>query len=102
MNLHTIQRFDPGTKEEAFMEPARRVIYFACACILVFGAICAPAQEPSKTAAAQPQPESSTAKTAGQPAQPQRIVEQGIAIEFTIDPQKGKLPKPREIGRAHV
>ena len=94
MNLHTIQRFDPGTKEEAFMGPGRRVIYFACFCLLVLGAISAPAQEPTEAAPEKSRPPISAAKTTNQPARPQRIVEQGIAVEFTIDPQKEQLPKP--------
>src|SRR6185503_1764640 len=57
-------------------------------CLLMFGAM-ARAQEPAKPGVGSP-----TGKTAAQPLAEQKVVEQGISIEFTVDPQKERLPKP--------
>src|SRR6185295_6817838 len=51
------------------------------------------AQQPVKTRSDQMKSASPAAKLK-ELAPAQRIVEQGIAVEFTIDPQKEKLPKP--------
>ena len=93
MEAHTLEGLDRGMKETTFRKPACLFVYCACLLVLTLAAIAAPAQEPAK-APAQPQPESSPAKKTGAPAPLQRIVSQGIAVEFTIDPQKEKLPKP--------
>jgi YVTN family beta-propeller protein len=77
------------------MKLARRVLHFACVCLLAFGAAAVQAQEPARAVSSKPAPENSPAKTIGQPVSNQKVVEQGIAIEFTIDPQKEKLLEPR-------
>jgi YVTN family beta-propeller protein len=56
----------------------------------MFGAAVARPQEPAKTAPPKPSPEKSSAKTSGQPSAAQKVVEQGISVEFSIDPQKQK------------
>ncbi len=95
MDLHTIRRFDPERKQEPLKKLARSVVHFTSVCLLVFGAAAVQAQEPARAVPSKPAPENSPAKTTGQPATSQKVVEQGIAIEFTIDPQKEKLLKPR-------
>lgn len=65
---------------------------FACSCFLLFSALLVQAQEPPKSPAEKPVANSSGStpdQTASKGA-PQKIVEQGIAIEFTIDPVKEK------------
>lgn len=97
MNLHVRRRFEPERPErnpEPFMKLARFVVHFGCVCLLMFGAAALQAQEPARTMPSKPAPESSPAKTAAQAPAAQKIVEQGISVEFTIDPQKEKLLKP--------
>lgn len=94
MKLDTIRCFDPESKQEPLMKLARGVVHFACVCLLMFGAAAVQAQEPAKAVPPKPAPESSPATVTGQPSPVQKLVDQGIAIEFTFDPQKqqsGKL-----------
>jgi YVTN family beta-propeller protein len=100
MYLHTIQRFDLARRPGRL---ARWVVYLACICLLMmFGAVVLPAQSPAGALPPKPAPENSTAPKTGQPSTTQRIVEQGIAIEFTIDPNAAKLPKVRAGEDANV
>ncbi|MGZ8842143.1 MAG: YncE family protein [Pyrinomonadaceae bacterium] len=71
------------------MKVARGLVRCACVCLLMFGVVAVPAQEPAKPAS-----ESAPAKTAAQAPAGQKVVEQGISIDFTVDPQQEKLPKP--------
>lgn len=86
MNALTIQRLRCGIAVTAFR----------CAGVfmLLTVAIGTPAQQPAKTRSEQPKSATAAAKVNTELAPAQRIVEQGIAVEFTIDPQKEKLPKP--------
>lgn len=93
MNSDNNRRFG-HQKKDPLMKLARRVVHLACVCLLIFGAAALQAQEPAKPAPRTPVG-SVPGKTADQSATTQKIVEQGIAIEFTIDPQKEKLLKPR-------
>lgn len=72
------------------MKLARRIVYFACFCFLMLGAVTMQAQDPAKDGAQKSEAKSSSAKMAGDSAARQRIVEQGIAIELTMDPLKQK------------
>jgi YVTN family beta-propeller protein len=56
----------------------------------MFGAVAVQAQEPANAAPKKLEPETSPAKMTSQPVPAQKIVEQGIAIEFTIDPLKAR------------
>lgn len=106
MNPHTLQRLNCEMKQTAFRKPASVLIYCACLFLPLLAAITTPAQEPAKAQPERPKSESHAAKVTGEPgpaakhvaapgpAPAQRIVEQGIAIEFTIDPEQEKLPKP--------
>lgn len=104
MNPNTIQILHCRMKETAFRRPAALLVYGAC--LLLLGVGTTLAQEPAK---APPQSENPAAKLASKPApatkpvsapasaHTQKIVEQGIAVEFTIHPQKAqqeKLLKP--------
>jgi YVTN family beta-propeller protein len=82
MNLHSIQSFDSGIKSETFMKLARRIAYVAVVSSLMFASVATKAQEPAR-AAREKQTNSPVASV-------QKIVEQGIAIEFTLDPPKSR------------
>ena len=91
MSGHTIQYFEADEFEAtrgSLMKVSRDLVRCACVCLLMFGAM-AQAQEPAKPGVGSP-----TGKTAAQPLADQKVVEQGISIEFTVDPQKERLPKP--------
>jgi YVTN family beta-propeller protein len=68
-----------------FTTLARRAIHGACCLVLFFGALAVQAQESPATK--KPQPANSPAPAPSQPVQTQKITEQGVAIEFTVDPQ---------------
>jgi YVTN family beta-propeller protein len=94
MDLLTIQRCEPEMlvrNQGPLMKLSRCVVPFAFVCLLIFGAAAVQAQEPAKAVPSKPASENVT----GQPSSAQKIVEQGIAIEFTVDPLKEKLLKPR-------
>lgn len=84
MELDTIRRFN-FEKKNPLTACARRVIDLLCVCILMFGI--GRAQELPK-----PTSEKSTAQATSQSSQ--RIVEQGVSVDFTVDPQQEKLAKP--------
>jgi len=90
MGLNTIRYFEAErseTNRRSVMKLARALVRCAGVGLLVFGVVAVQAQEPAKPAS-----ESAPAKTAAPAGQ--KVVEQGISIEFTVDPQKEKLPKP--------
>jgi YVTN family beta-propeller protein len=80
----------------AFLKPACWFVCGTCLFLLLVGAIVTPAQQPAKT------PANRATKVNTEPSPTQRIVEQGIAVEFTIHPQQEKLPKPMAGGDAVV
>lgn len=82
-----------GTLKGTLMRRLRCVLQLTCFCLML-GAVVAPAQEPIQSTPSKPVPQSSPAKVA-QPITPQKIVEQGIAIEFTIDPNDEKAKSVR-------
>jgi hypothetical protein len=106
MNPLIIQRLHRRTQKAACRGLARLFVHTACLSVLLFGAIVTPAQEPVKSPVDQPKSGSPATKEIGEPAPvakpvsgpacapAQRIAEQGIAVEFTIDPQQEKLAKP--------
>ncbi|HKO96292.1 MAG TPA: cytochrome D1 domain-containing protein [Pyrinomonadaceae bacterium] len=78
----------PRSKPEPLMKLMRGVVQLTCFCLML-GAVAVQAQEPINSTPKKPVTESVPAKV-GQPITPQKIVEQGIAIEFTIDPNDEK------------
>lgn len=100
MDLLTIQCCEPKraerteSKQGPLMKISRCVAPFAFVCLLVFGAA-AQAQEPAKAPPSKPAPENSPANVTGQQSPAQKIVEQGIAVEFSVDPLKENSRKPR-------
>jgi YVTN family beta-propeller protein len=88
-----MQCFNPRLPKATLLKLARPIVYCACLFLLTLQVFAASAQAPVKTPPEQTKPETSTAKTVDQPAPTQKIVEQGIAIEFTIDPNKEKATK---------
>ncbi len=81
MNLHKIRRFDTKWHEQ-FMA----MVYFACFIVLFFAATAVKAQEPTPPAIPKLEPANSLPKVTASPTRTQKIVQQGIAIEFTVDP----------------
>jgi YVTN family beta-propeller protein len=73
------------------LESARLTALSVCLFLLTLQAFAAPAQEPVKARSEQAKPAASA--TVEQSGPPQKIVEQGIAIEFSIDPNKEKATK---------
>jgi DNA-binding beta-propeller fold protein YncE len=98
MDPHTIRRFEregPESHQGRLMKLAHSVVLVASVCFVMFGAAAVQAQESAKAVPSKPAPESSPTNVTGQPSPAQKIVEQGIAIEFTIDPQKEKATRLR-------
>lgn len=102
MDLNTIRGSNPQWKQAPLMKVTLRVVRFMCFCLLMFSAIVVQAQEPSKAPPKKPEPGSSPMKMTSQPVPAQKIVEQGIAIEFTIDPHTEKATKLRAGEDANV
>jgi YVTN family beta-propeller protein len=91
MSGHPIQYFEAHGHETTrvpLMKVARGLVRCACVGFLMFGAV-AQAQEATKAGIGSP-----TGKTAAHPLAEQRVVEQGISIEFSVDAQKERLPRP--------
>lgn len=93
MNLNTIRRFDPEGKQGSLLKLARRIVHSTCFCLLMFCAVALQAQESDKATSTKFEPERSPAKVTSQPAPTQKLVEQGLAIEFTINSQTEKSTK---------
>ena len=85
MNLHTIRSFDIKMKPEQLMAMARSAVHFACL-VLLFAAAAVKAQEPVPIPIPKLEPANSLAKVPTPPTRAQKVVQQGIAIEFTVDP----------------
>ena len=81
MNLHTIRSFDTK-RHEQFMA----MVYFACLLVLFFAPAAVKAQEPAPPPIPKLEPTNSLAKVPAPPTRTQKVVQQGIAIEFTVDP----------------
>jgi len=81
MNLHTIRSFEIK-RHEQFMA----MVYFACFLVLFFAAAAVKAQEPVPPPIPKLEPANSLSKVPTPPTQGQKVVQQGIAIEFTVDP----------------
>jgi YVTN family beta-propeller protein len=103
MNPYELQLLASGMKGTTPFRPTSFIIYGACVLLLMLGAIAAQAQSVANPPTAPTPPATSTppaklqlpaAKVTGESVRAQRIVEQGIAVEFTIDPLRDKLPKP--------
>ncbi|HEX6731906.1 MAG TPA: YncE family protein [Pyrinomonadaceae bacterium] len=91
MDLQTTGRFEPKQKQQCHLPLMRGVVHVVCVCFLMWGANAVQAQEAAKPTAKQATSESSPPKTTSDtgPVFPQKIVEQGIAIELTMDaPEK--------------
>ena len=86
MNLHTIRNFDTKRKHEQLMAMARPAVHFACLLVLLFAVVAVKAQEPAPPPIPNLKPANSLAKMPTPPTRAQKIVQQGIAIEFTVDP----------------
>ena len=81
MNLHTIRSFATKTREQLMA-----MVYFACFLVLFFPATAVKAQEPAPPPIPKLEPANSLAKAPTPPTRAQKVVQQGIAIEFTVDP----------------
>jgi YVTN family beta-propeller protein len=95
MNPHKLQRLASGMKDTALFRPARLIVYGACLFLLTLGTVAVQAQSSAKTPTAPIKLEAPVAKVTGESARAQRVVEQGIAVEFTIDSTQESLPKPK-------
>lgn len=82
MDLPNIR--DTKRKHQQFMTIARRAVHCACFLALLFDAVAVHAQETAK------------------PTRAQRIVEQGIVVEFTVDPNAKNATKLRAGEDANV
>ena len=80
MNLHTIRSFDTK-RHEQFMA----MVYFACLLVMFFAPAAVKAQEPAPPPIPKLEPTNSLAKVPPPPTRTQKVVQQGIAIEFTVD-----------------
>jgi DNA-binding beta-propeller fold protein YncE len=94
MKLLTIRRCEFERPANQQGNPLARARYAILICLLVFAAAAVQAQGPAKAVPPKPAAEISPAKTTEQPAT-QKIVDQGIAIEFSVDPLKEASLKPR-------
>jgi YVTN family beta-propeller protein len=106
MNPYITQRRHREIKRTPFRRLASRVIHCGCICFLLLGAITTQAQQRVKAPPEQAKSGGSTAAATSESApattpvaaparaRAQRIVEQGIAVEFTILPETEKLTKP--------
>jgi YVTN family beta-propeller protein len=81
MNLHTIRSFDTKTREQLMA-----MVYFVCFLVLFFAATAVKAQEPAPAPIPKLEPANSLSKVPPSPTRVQKVVQQGIAIEFTVDP----------------
>jgi YVTN family beta-propeller protein len=95
MNPLTLTGFDAERKQMTLIRLTRQLVHFACICLLIFGAAAVQAQSPASAIPAKPAPETTDAKAPALLSPVQKIVEQGISVEFTIDSQKGRLARPR-------
>ena len=77
----------PESQPQPLMKLMRCVVQLTWLCLMLGGGVIQ-AQEPIHSTPKKPVTESSPAKAA--PVTPQKIIEQGIAIEFTIDPNDEK------------
>jgi YVTN family beta-propeller protein len=84
MNLHTIRSFDTKMKPEQLMAMARSAVHFACFLVLLFAVVAVKAQEPPPIPKLEPA--NSLPKVPTHATRAQKVVQQGIAIEFTVDP----------------
>ncbi len=90
MKLHTIRSFDTN-RHEQFMA----MVYFACFLFLFFAVVAVKAQQPATVATPKPEPANSPSKAPAQPTRAQKLVREGIAIEFTVDPSIKNATKVR-------
>lgn len=77
------------------MAIARPAVYFACFLVLFFSAVAVKAQETTTPPIPKLEPANSLSKVPAQPAQAQKVVQQGIAVEFTVDPSAKNGTKVR-------
>jgi YVTN family beta-propeller protein len=82
MNLHTIRNFDTKRKREQLM--SRPAVHLTCLLVLLLAAVAVKAQQPAPGTTPKLEPANSLSKLPTTRAQ--KIVQQGIAIEFTVDP----------------
>lgn len=92
MNPDTNRHHNPRLTRATVLRPACLTLVCASLFLLGLPAFAARAQEPVKAQSEQAKPATSATKTVT-PVAPQKIVEQGIAIEFSIDPNKEKATK---------
>ena len=95
MNLHTIRNFDTKRKREQLMAMARPAVHLTCLLVLLLAAVAVKAQQPAPGTTPKIEPANSLSKLPTQPARAQKIVQQGIAIEFTVDPSAKNGTKVR-------
>jgi YVTN family beta-propeller protein len=95
MNLHSMQWLKSRLPKAALLDPLRVKVFCSGLFLLTLGASGARAQAPVKTSPEQTKAETPAAKAISQIVTPQKIVQQGIAVEFTVDPQIEKPGKLR-------
>jgi YVTN family beta-propeller protein len=95
MNLHMIRSFATKRKHEQLMVMARPAVHFACLLVLLLAAVALKAQEPTKVATPKLEPANSVSKVPTQPTPAQKVVQQGIAVEFTVNPSAKNATKVR-------
>ena len=93
MTLHTIRSFDTKRKHEQLMAMARPAVHFACLLVLLLAAVPVKAQQPAPASTPKLEPSNSLSKLPTTRAQ--KIVQQGVAIEFTVDPSAKNGTKVR-------
>ena len=95
MNQQTIRSFATKRKSEQLMSMVRPVVHLACCLVLLFAAVAVKAQEQTTVATPKLEPANSVSRVPTQPAPAQRVVRQGIAIEFTVNPSANNATKVR-------
>ena len=102
MKLHTIRDFDSKMKPEQLMAMARPAVRLACFLVLLFAVVAVKAQQPAPPPIPKLEPPNSLAKVPTPPTRSQKVVQQGIAIEFTVDPSAKDGTKVRAGEDANV
>jgi len=102
MKLHTIRDFDSKMKPEQLMAMARPAVRLACFLVLLFAVVAVKAQQPAPPPIPKLEPPNSLAKVPTPPTRAQKVVQQGIAIEFTVDPSAKDGTKVRAGEDANV
>ena len=77
------------------MAMARSAVHFACFLVLLFAVVAVKAQEPAPPPIPKLSPANSLAKVPAPPARAQKVVQQGIVFELTVDPSAKNATRVR-------